>query len=745
MRNTILLILFSIPAFGQVNIIVLDSVNQNGLENAVIRYNDQFTLTKGDGTAMLSTNLPLTIRVNLIGYSNKQVTITEENQRIYLNPNPLSLDEVVVTGQYSPQSAKNSVYKVRTITNQRIQAQGANSVQDVLSNELSIRFSRDNALGTASIKLQGISGQNVKILLDGVPITGRSGVANEVDINQININSIERIEIIEGPMSVTFGADALAGVINLISKKEVNDKLSINTSIHEETVENNYEFFNEGIHNADLSLGASLTNNLHLQVDGRLNKFGGWIGDPLQYTDRDRQWYPKTQYFGSALVRFESENYTVHYSTDYLHETIQNLGVVNDLDPDTEPYSSDQEFKSDRIIQQLHAEGYIGHWLFNPVISYTNYERVTEDFTTYLTSDLEYNRRETNNTTYNTFFFRNTVSNSEMEWGSLQLGLESTIDQGRGSSLSSGNKYSEELFVFASSEVNVLRNLFVRPGIRYGYHSIYSVEPTPSINLKYDINPSAQLRIGYGQGFRVPSLRELYHEFVDANHNIVGNPELTPEYSHNANADLTKKFSKQDIKISLSTFYNKISDRITYFTPQQSNTTTTYLNLEEFQSTGTAFNISLKLTNLQINSGATYIGRSQALSEENSVPEFVFSWEANTNVTYKLRNTKTSIAAFYKYNGPFKDYRLVDKNSDGNLTPELQGINGFHWLDLTVTQPIGKYFTLATGARNLLNLTTVNNNYSSGNAHGSSGGTTSVGYGRSYFLRINYQLTIKNK
>src|SRR6188474_272664 len=129
------------------------------------------------------------------------------------------LSEVVVTGQYKPQSAKASVYQVRTISKERIQKQGATKLQDVLSNELNIRFSQDVATGGSSISMLGLKGQNVKILVDGMPMTGRQGTSNEIDINQIDINSIERIEIVEGPMSVVYGADALAGVINIITRK----------------------------------------------------------------------------------------------------------------------------------------------------------------------------------------------------------------------------------------------------------------------------------------------------------------------------------------------------------------------------------------------------------------------------------------------------------------------------------------------------------------------------------------------
>ena len=72
------------------------------------------------------------------------------------------LSEVVVTGQYKPQSAKASVYQVRTISKERIQKQGATKLQDVLSNELNIRFSQDVATGGSSYYNDGIKRSECK-------------------------------------------------------------------------------------------------------------------------------------------------------------------------------------------------------------------------------------------------------------------------------------------------------------------------------------------------------------------------------------------------------------------------------------------------------------------------------------------------------------------------------------------------------------------------------------------------------
>ena len=181
--------------------------------------------------------LSVAIALTMIASAQLVPTIREED-----TTRAKELSEVVVTGQYKPQSAQASVYQVRTISKERIQKQGATKLQDVLSNELNIRFSQDAATGGSDITMMGLKGQNVKILVDGLPMTGRQGTSNEININQIDINSIERIEIVEGPMSVVYGADALAGVINIITRKTSAAKLSVNARLHEETIGSEYGF-----------------------------------------------------------------------------------------------------------------------------------------------------------------------------------------------------------------------------------------------------------------------------------------------------------------------------------------------------------------------------------------------------------------------------------------------------------------------------------------------------------------------
>src|SRR5690554_7958706 len=109
-----------------------------------------------------------------------------------------SLEEVVVTGQFEPQSIKNSVYKVRTISSEQIRLRASTSVENILNTQLGMRFSNDLTLGESDIQLMGMSGQNVKVLVDGIPLVDRG--ATKQSLSQIDVNNIERIEVVEGPM-----------------------------------------------------------------------------------------------------------------------------------------------------------------------------------------------------------------------------------------------------------------------------------------------------------------------------------------------------------------------------------------------------------------------------------------------------------------------------------------------------------------------------------------------------------------
>ena len=125
------------------------------------------------------------------------------------------LNEVIVTAQYAPQPLQKSVFNVKVINSKTIEARGANNLRELLYLETHFELENKSVFGS-SLEIQGAAKENVKFLVDGVPVIGRlNGI---IDLMQLPLTNIERVEIIQGPVSVYYGTDALAGVINIITK-----------------------------------------------------------------------------------------------------------------------------------------------------------------------------------------------------------------------------------------------------------------------------------------------------------------------------------------------------------------------------------------------------------------------------------------------------------------------------------------------------------------------------------------------
>lgn len=376
-------------------------------------------------------------QIQYIGYKlfQKSIEVREDDVvslgKILLIEKTNDLDPVVVTGQFGPQSVRNSVYQVRTITNEQIRLRGATNIQSVLSTELGMRFSNDLTLGTTDVQLMGMSGQNVKILLDGVPMVDRGSTRES--LGQLDVNIIERIEIVEGPMSVTYGSDALAGVINIITKKaESGATWTLNARVQEETAGNEYQAFNgEGTHNEFLGL-AWQKNGLQFSGNFSRNFFGGWQGT---LTERKKEWMPKEQYLSTAGVAYRTKKLNAWYRFNGTTETLKSLGDTYVSSQTNNLSATDQFYVSNRWFHQLQAEYQVNaKTSITAASSFTDYSRQTQ--TTDI--DLVKERRTLNlsgsqdESIFKTTFVRLTGQHQFSNKISLQHGFETNLNSSSG-------------------------------------------------------------------------------------------------------------------------------------------------------------------------------------------------------------------------------------------------------------------------------------------------------------------------
>ena len=140
-------------------------------------------------------------------------------------------------------------------------------------------------------------------------------------------------------------------------------------------------------------------------------------------------------------------------------------------------------------------------------------------------------------TRFMSFMSRGTYSNdnnaSKLKY---QAGFDINIDDAKGKRIYDSTKtMMEDYALFFSLKYKLLGENTIQPGIRLIKNTKYKAPVIPSINLKWELLPGLNARLSYAKGFRAPSLKELYLDFVDANHNIHGNRDLKAEISNSYN------------------------------------------------------------------------------------------------------------------------------------------------------------------------------------------------------------------
>lgn len=707
---------------------------------------ETMTLTDYNGNATLtrsgSTNDPYRIKITSLGFQTLEDTIMFIRDFVFaLKEENTTLNDIVITAQYAPSSTEKAVHKIRVIDRKKIDAMAAVNLRDVLTNELNIRISQDNILGS-SMSLQGISGQNVKILIDGVPVNGR--LNGNIDLSQINLNNTERIEIIEGPLSVNFGTDALGGTINIITKKTQKERYSFSSG-------NYYE--SSGHYNFNGRIGIHKGKNI-LSFSGGRNFFDGWSAREKTFEfehirpadqQRHKEWKPKEQYFGTIYYGHYFNRLKFGYTGDYFHELITNRGLPR------LPYREtafDDYYTTQRIGNSVSLGGELRKNLYiNQLIAHNHFKRIKNTYYTDLTDMsriLSINDDDQDTSTFSNITIRGTISQStETSKISFEAGYDLNHETATGVRIKNKKQQIGDYALFVSAELKPHRSLIVRPGLRLIYNDTYRAPVIPSLNVKYSIKSNKTstmaLRFTYARGFRSPSLKELYFYFVDINHKITGNSELKAEQSNNFNltASLNKVKKDRVIKSELSIFYNEIKHMISL--AQSATTEYSYFNVDLFKSTGIQFQHELAIDHLKVNFGGAFIGRQSTFLDFTPTDNFLFAPEGRCNLFYEWYRQNITIGLFYKYTGKLPTFIST---ADDVLQKSI--ISDYHTADLSLSKSISnKKINITIGAKNLFDVTNIVG-VATGAAHSSGGNNIAVGVGRTYFLKVDLNLNSNN-
>ena len=664
------------------------------------------------------------LAVSCMGYVTLMDTLPPgRSYTLYLEPSRCEMDEVVVTAQYSPKRVDQSIYNVKVIGDQKIREKGASNLSELLNNELGVRISNDAALGS-SLSIQGLSGEHVKILVDGVPVIGRMN--GNIDLSQINMYNVDHIEMVEGPMSVIYGSNALAGAVNIITREDDRSKYSVWQDSYIESV---------GVYNFDLGTSAHFGRH-SLSVTGARNFFGGFSEAD---TGRAKQWKPRLQYNLDGYYVYRTDRLKLKLDLRFFDETIQNKGPL--LPPYFEK-AFDTYYYTRRYSERFQGDYDFGRGRkLDAVIAHSNYSRIKHTYFKDLTTleEVFLSREEDVDTTgFGSYLIRSTYT-EERPNGKLsyQTGLDINLENGRGRRIEDREQFIGDYAGFASMRYEPFADLSLQPGLRYGYNTKYRSPLVPSLNIRWSPGSGQSVfRASYARGFRSPSLKELYLYFVDINHNLRGNPDLKAEYSHNLNLtwDYNHGWRKSNVGVQAGLFYNAIHNQISLLL--DSATIYSYINVDLYKTLGGKLNLRYQLhPRLTVDLGLFEVGRQNILKEAmNQSSPFRFSTDITSNINYNWVNRKMRFLVSYKYTGRLPQFY---SNDAGEI--EEGYIDGYHMMDLSGTKSLwGNRLILGLGVKNLFDYTNVLASGLSTGAHTSAAGFAPVGWGRSYFLSLRF-------
>lgn len=681
------------------------------------------------------------------------------------------LKEVVVIGKNNVMSLSKKLFTVGVISKEDLKKVAANNLADVLTQNLNLTITPDPSTGRSTVSMFGLDGEYVKILLDGIPVVNDNGAGNNIDITQLNLENIIRIEVVEGSMGVLYGDNAVAGVINIVNNRRVKNDWEIQASIQEETIGKEYNLKDEGRHIQNLKLSKKINNNFNVTAGVSRNNFNGFyniykgpdyvkIEDDAVVNDtlRGTEWNPKKQltFFGNTNIHIGK--HTIFYKVQHFNETVNVYnriitGTAKNLSGNLNPTTPDKQYDTKKLVNNIVFNGpLLGETEYNVFFSIQNQERYFLHYTYNIfekgiQSIIEDRKDQSSNYTFTKGFVNNIIPKSS--FANLQLGYEFNWQKGYDAIASGDN--SDHIIenqlnnydFFGVLDVNLNDKFSIYPGARLTNNSQFGNKGIWSLSSKYKFNDDFNLKAILGSAFKIPNFSQLFFYFVDANHNVQGNPHLNPEdgISIFLTFDKKTKISENSkLKTILKGYHFNINDKIESIVTVDENNTNlfTFDNIDNHKIWGIQFQNTFTHKNLSISLGTTYMGEALTVLEDDITdPEFLWSVNLNSNINYNIPTIKTSLSGQIKYTG--KTQILLD---DGNI-----GVtNGFTWFDASIRKELTKNIDVTFGARNILDIVNVNATDVAAEGHDANAATSRVfGNGRSYFLKILFNLNFNSK
>ena len=537
------------------------------------------TNASGEFVIKLEDTEERTLRISFMGYEPATVkAVPAENPSkvvsVRLEPARNQLNEVVVTGSFIEKPLKDVPVLTRVISQKEIKALNPQSIETLLQYELpGLQISYNSMSQLPEITYQGMDGEYLLFLVDGERVSGE-GADHNVDFTRFNVDDIERIEVIKGSQSTIYGSNALGGVVNIITKNA------------DRPFTGNLNARYAGINGQKYTASVGMKKN-------RLTSYTSltWRQKDT-YTIGDEE--GKTTVTGNADGSTTEEQGTPRTTTIYgynVWDFSQKLGYTCNERLSTEVKGSFYRNKRDIIAGHLYQDYFIDYTLSGKVkylpgekqqliVSYVydNYKKDKDFFESGNTRTDYRNITQTPRVDYTATFGQHTVS----------AGFEANLEYLKHYMLKDSAHVSNQTYaLYLQEDWKITDRLNLVAGIRSDYHKKYHLHVTPKISALWRMCDYVTLRAGYSQGFRSPSLKELYQAYDMGGLGmfmLYGNEDLNPETSNQWS--VSAEMTKGPLNVSVSAYHNRFKDKIALMALNDGTSDMKYFNADKAKTTG---------------------------------------------------------------------------------------------------------------------------------------------------------------
>lgn len=612
---------------------------------------------------------------------------------IEMQESSLSMDEVVVTGTMQPTFVSNSPVKVEVVTAQYLNTYTPAAATSVVEGISLVNGVQEvvacGVCFTNSISINGLPGPYTAVLMDGAPIYGN--LASVYGLNGIPSMIIDRFEVIKGPSSTLYGSEAVAGVINIITKDpktQPRATVDIMGTTHLESFGNvsiaprignsngfvgvNYAYINA----FDDENGDGFSDNINLD---RISLFSKW-----------------------NISRPSNKRFSI--SAKYFYEDRRN-GV--------ESFLQDRNYRELRGNDQIYGESIytyraelFGTYEFDLMENLrVDYSLSTHDQDSYYGSDYY---KASQDIIFANFIWQKELTDHAITGGftsRYQAYDDNTIATNQNGANQPDRQYIPGVFV--QDEWSLSEKLTLLGGSRFDHYTDHGVIFSPRLNAKYKAGSWTTVRSNFGTGFRIVNLFTEDHAFVTGQRQVIIEDDLQPEESYNASLNLNHLFTVGESQgmIDIDAFYTYFTNKIT---PDYENDgEIRYANIDGHAiSKGVGVNIQQEFAfPLSFNAGINLQEVTETESGETRDIEFAPQWTGVFTLNYNCKKINTSLGYTANLTGPMALPEVFDLDAEGNplpasrpLTSETFGIHNLH-----IAAGVSDRLSIYGGVQNIFN------------------------------------------